>query len=146
MIVDKEKLTYNQISKTLPFGGAITIKKHKIRFQAFAISAIFALVCAGVLPMLSKAQETEPPYDLPLVDATATVTPTTTATTRVYSTPTSTISSYSYQTATASVNEISAEDEAETGAEIYILAGLSLISGVGIYFIKKYIDIKRYSI
>lgn len=97
-----------------------------------------------MFPMFSLAQETEPPYDLPLVDSTGTATPTATSTTRSYSTQTPIVTYYT--TTTATVNEITAEDEAETGAEIYILGALSLVAGFGIFFIKKYFDIKRYSI
>jgi len=85
---------------------------------------------------VTYSQDSEPPSDLPLFDTTAT------ATTQAYAT----VEALSTATATATVNEISAEDEAETGPEVYILAGLSLIAGFGIYFIKKYFDIKRYSI
>ncbi|OQA52981.1 MAG: hypothetical protein BWY43_00269 [candidate division WS2 bacterium ADurb.Bin280] len=109
-----------------------------------SIVLLLTLFCVTAFPMLSTAQETEPPYDLPLVDSTATVTPTATSTTRSYATSTPTVSYYT--TTTATVNEITAEDEAETGAEVYILAALSLVAGMGIFFIKKYYDIKRYSI
>lgn len=102
------------------------------------------LVGVALLTVLGAAktysQETEPSFDLPVVDSTATAT----ATVEAYSTITPT--SYATATSTSEVNTISAEDEAETGAEVYILAGLSLVAGFGIYFIKKYLDIKRYSI
>lgn len=102
--------------------------------------SLFVLVAVLVLSMLGfssvYSQTTEPPSDLPLVDSTAT------ATVATYASPSPVLT----DTATVTVNEISAEDEAETGAEVYILGGLSLVAGFGIYFIKKYLDIKRYSI
>lgn len=107
----------------------------KSLFIAFAVLAVTALGFSAVY-----SQSTEPPSDLPIIDTTAT------ATVQAYASSTATSRAVSTSTATPTVNEISAEDEADTGAEIYILAGLSLIAGFGIYFIKKYLDIKRYSI
>lgn len=103
-------------------------------------NSLFVFVGALIITLVgfsvTYSQDSEPPSDLPLFDTTAT------ATVEAYTT----VETFSTATATASVNEISAEDEAETGPEVYILAGLSLIAGFGIYFIKKYFDIRRYSI
>lgn len=98
------------------------------------LSAVLIITFLGF--SVTYSQDSEPPSDLPFFDTTATASVEADSTARAFSTT----------TATATVNEISAEDEAETGPEVYILAGLSLIAGFGIYFIKKYFDIRRYSI
>lgn len=108
------------------------------------ILVLLGVLAVGFLGLsMARAQDEEPSSDLPLYDTSATAT-VTAETGTVYTTVTATATRTA--TSTTTVNEISAEDEAETGAEVYILSALSLVAGTGVYFIKKYIDIKRYSI
>lgn len=79
------------------------------------------------------AQDTEPPLGLPLVNS-----PTATATTTSESTVTT------YSTVTPTTQEV--VDNAETGSEIYILIGLSVLAGTGLFLIKKYFDLKKSSL
>lgn len=83
------------------------------------------------------AADTEPPLGLPLISPTATATQTQQVTTYSTLTPTYTVSLVSTQEAV---------DEAETGPSIAILAVLSLVAGIGFFLIKKYFDLKRYSL
>lgn len=97
--------------------------------------AVVLFVGFGVL--FAHAQNTQPPgFDFPTLDETATATIEATATaTTVFVTVTPT--TVSAQTAT---------DDAETGPEVYILIGLSLLGGLGIFSIKKYFDLKKYTL
>jgi len=94
------------------------------------------LVALGFGTLFASAQSTQPPgLDFPTLDGvtdTVTTTPTSTATTMYVTTTPTRIAS---QTIT---------DDAETGPELYILIGLSLLGGLGIFFIKKYFDLKKY--
>ena len=98
------------------------------------------ITAAGLAVTFAKAQTPEPPIDLPIYSttATSTYTPDPSYITYTTVTPVPTL------TITATSKEY--VDDAETGSEIYVLAFLSLIAGIGLYFIKKYLDIKKYSI
>jgi LPXTG-motif cell wall-anchored protein len=94
---------------------------------------ILALVLGGFFVSAALAQDTEPPLGLPLIDSS---TATTTATSE------STVTTYSTVTPTTQA----VVDNAETGSEIYILAGLSVLAGTGLFLIKKYFDLKKSSL
>jgi hypothetical protein len=98
-------------------------------------NVILALVLGGFFVSAALAQDTEPPLGLPLVDS-----PTPTATVSV--TSVSNITTYS--TVTPTTQEV--VDNAETGSEIYILSGLSVLAGTGLFLIKKYFDLKKSSL
>jgi len=104
---------------------------------------VFALVLASCVLAGSVvlAQDTIPPLGLPTSDS-ATVTATVSAT----ATETSYDDYIQVETVTPTTDEQEAEDVADTGSEIYILAAVSLLAGFGIYFVKKYRDIKKYSL
>ncbi len=97
--------------------------------------AVVLFVGLGVL--FAHAQSAQPPgFDFPTLDETGTATVEATATaSTVFVTVTPT--KVSAQTVT---------DDAETGPEVYILIGLSLLGGLGIFSIKKYFDSKKYSL
>jgi hypothetical protein len=99
--------------------------------------ALMGSVFAGALFFgVSHAQVVEPPINLPIYSPSAT--------------PTVSPDVITYYTVTPIVTQTVAAsefvDDAETGSEIYFLAFFSLVAGVGLFFIKKYFDIKRYSI
>lgn len=96
-----------------------------------------ALFAAALLFGISHAQ-VEPPINLPIYSPTPTVTVSADVITYYTVTPTA--------IATATIAAKEYVDDAETGSEIYFLAFFSLVAGVGLFFIKKYFDIKRYSI
>jgi len=98
-------------------------------------NVILALVLGGFFVSMALAQDSEPPLGLPLVDS-----PTPTATVSV--TNVSNVTTYS--TVTPTTQEV--VDNAETGSEIYILAGLSVLAGTGLFLIKKYFDLKKSSL
>jgi len=95
-----------------------------------------ALFAVALFFGVSRAQVVEPPINLPIYSpsATATVSPDVITYSTVAPTVTQTVTTQQYV------------DDAETGSEIYFLAFFSLVAGVGLFFIKKYFDIKRYSI
>jgi|GEM_PF-2170601 len=98
---------------------------------------IGVVLLLGLGVLFAHAQSTQPPgFDFPTLDSTATAMVEATATaSTVFVTVTPT--KVSAQTVT---------DDAETGPEIYILIGLSLLGGLGIFSIKKYFDLKKYSL
>ena len=106
------------------------MKKYLVIFATLG----FCLLGAGY----AKSQTSEPPSpDLPIGDeqsatatATGTIAPEESAT--VTAQPTTTVQEF--------------VDDAETGSEIIVLAILSLVAGVGLFFIKKYFDLKRYTL
>lgn len=86
----------------------------------------------------AKSQTSEPPSpDLPIGNEESA---TATATGTIAPEGSATIAAE----ATTTVQEF--VDDAETGSEIIILAILSLVAGVGLFFIKKYFDLKRYTL
>lgn len=96
------------------------------------------VLLVGFGSLLAHAQNTQPPgLDFPTLDTeTVTDTPTASVTyTTMYITTTPT-----------RVASLTVTDDAETGPEIYILAGLSLLGGLGVFFIKKYFDLKKYEL
>lgn len=99
-------------------------------FLLIAVSFFAAVLYFGV----SHAQVTEPPINLPIFSPTPTATVNSNAVTFLTVTPTPTATTSQFV------------DDAETGSEIYFLAFFSLVAGIGLFFIKKYFDIKRYSI
>jgi hypothetical protein len=101
--------------------------------------ALAGSVFAGALFFgVSYAQVVEPPINLPIYSPSATPTVTGSPDVITYYTVTPTI--------TQTVVAAEFVDDAETGSEIYFLGFFSLVAGVGLFFIKKYFDIKRYSI
>ena len=109
---------------------------------------VFIFCLLGVIlafAKISRAQITEPPVDLPFYS------PTPTAGTSL-SLEKSDGSYYSYVTltpssgGTAPVYSEEYTDDADTGTELYVVAGLSLVAGLGLYFIKRYFDLKKYSL
>jgi hypothetical protein len=100
-------------------------------------NVILALVLGGFFVSIALAQDSEPPLGLPLVDS---PTPTATATVSVIGVSNAT----TYSTVTPTTQEV--VDNAETGSEIYILAGLSVLAGTGLFLIKKYFDLKKSSL
>jgi len=97
-----------------------------------------AVVAVGLSLAVARAQTGEPGIDLPIFSATATATPDNSFVTYTTVTPVPAL------TLTATSSEYI--DDAETGSEIYALAFLSLIAGMGLFFIKKYLDVRKYSI
>jgi len=93
---------------------------------------------AAVLSFSVSHAQTEPPINLPIFSATPTATATISADVITYYTVT--------PTPVATIASKEFVDDAETGSEIYFLAFFSLVAGIGLFFIKKYFDIKRYSI
>ena len=110
----------------------------QIKCLIFLLGVVL-VVTAGFKVTFAQDNSVEPPLDLPLTSATAIATATT---------DTSAFDSYVGATATATVASYtqSAEDEADTGAEVYILIGISLVAGFGFYCLKRYFDYKRYMI
>ncbi len=105
------------------------------KFFVFALVLVSCVLAGSVV----FAQDTIPPLGLPTSDsATATVSAT--------ATETSYDDYIQVETVTPTTDEQEAEDVADTGSEIYILAAVSLLAGFGIYFVKKYRDIKKYSL
>jgi cytochrome bd-type quinol oxidase subunit 2 len=105
----------------------------KIRLLVF----VAILFSAG---SVLAATDTEPPLGLPLVSSTATATAISTA---------GSVTTYLTATPTYSVTVVSAQDavdDAETGPSLIILSILSLVAGIGFFLIKKYFDLKRYSL
>jgi len=111
---------------------------------------IFLAVCLGfflvVCAASTLAEDTLPPLGLPTGSDSATPTATITAT----ATASSSLDEYLQGTTitpTASATSVQdAEDVADTGTQIYILAGVSLLAGFGLYSIKKYSDTKKYTL
>lgn len=103
---------------------------------AYMRFAVLAVVFLGVGTALAES-DTEPPLGLPLISTTATTSSATAVPVTTYQTI--------VPSATATANQ-QAVDDAETGSEIVILSVLSLVSGIGLFLIKKYFDIKRYSL
>lgn len=99
---------------------------------------LFALLAAGFGLVRVNAQP-EPPVNLPIYVPSSTPTASADTGVIVYSTVTPVA-------ATATPSSGIFVDDAETGTEIFLLAFLSLVAGVGLFFIKKYLDIKKYSI
>jgi hypothetical protein len=84
---------------------------------------------------VALAQET-PPFPLPVDSGTATETVAdTTTVTSYYATPTRTI-----------VSSQQAIDNADTGTEVVFLIGISVLGGIGIFLIKRYFDLKKFSL
>ena len=103
------------------------------------VAAVFGFfVLAAILgASVARAQTTEPPLGLPLYTPSESPTPT----------PVTADAYVTYREATPTpVPTQEYIDDAETGSELFVLAALSLVAGVGLYFIKKYFDIKKYSI
>lgn len=98
---------------------------------------IFLLIFAYLsLGQVAKAQITQPP--LP-ISSEPTATPTATATPFVSTTE-------STATATPTTTTQEYVDDAETGSEIIVLMILSVVGGMGLFFIKKHFDLKKYSL
>lgn len=97
-----------------------------------------ALFAVALFFGVSRAQVVEPPINLPIYSPSTTATVSPDAVTYYTVTPAPTV--------TQTVTTQQYVDDAETGSEIYFLAFFSLVAGVGLFFIKKYFDIKRYSI
>lgn len=107
---------------------------------------LFTLVLLGfTLFSISKvlAQVTEPGANLPLL-------PDEQSTASVDTSPSgSSFSTLATATPLASSSAVAAQsavDDAETGSEIIFLAILSVTGGIGLFLIKKYFDLKRYSL
>lgn len=111
-----------------------------MKYKAGVTFLLFAVALFVATTVLAQA-DTEPPLGLPLLSSTPTVSATATTaesvTTLITATPTYSLTVVSSQTAV---------DEAETGPNLIILSILSLIAGIGFFFIKKYFDLKRYSL
>jgi tryptophan synthase alpha subunit len=106
------------------------------KFFVFGLALMSCLLAVGFV----AAQDTLPPLGLPTTDDTATATVSATATETNYD------DYLSVETVTPTSDEQEAEDVADTGSEIYVLAAVSLLAGFGIYSIKKYKDIKKFSL
>jgi len=98
------------------------------------------LIAGGFLVARVLAQDTEPPLELPIDDSSPTATATVTAT----ETATPEVILYTTVTPTSEETVESVPEEAETGGELYLLSGISLLAGLGLYFIKKYFDLKKH--
>jgi len=96
------------------------------------------LIGACFLVARVLAQDTEPPLELPIGDTSPTATVTATDTETIPSGVTA------FETVTPTSEQVNAAEEAETGGELYLLSGISLLAGLGLYFIKKYFDLKKH--
>ena len=95
------------------------------------------LIAGCFLVVRGLAQDTEPPLELPIGDSSPTAT--------VTVIPTSTPEVVLYTTVTPTSEQVeNVVEEAETGGELYLLSGISLLAGLGLYFIKKYFDLKKH--
>ncbi len=106
------------------------------KFFVFSLFLSSCMLATGVV----FAQDTLPPLGLPTTDGS------TTATVSATTTQTNYDDYIQVETITPTADEQEAEDVADTGAEIYVLSAVSLLAGFGIYSIKKYKDIKRFSL
>ncbi|MDH4358729.1 MAG: hypothetical protein OEV37_02140 [Candidatus Berkelbacteria bacterium] len=96
---------------------------------------IFAVLAFSALSAVIARAQTEPPTpNLPIESETAT------SAYDAYEGD----DSYAYSTITVTSQE--AIDDAETGSEIVVLGALSLLAGIGLFLIKRYFDLKKYSI
>ena len=99
---------------------------------------VVLLVGLGYLFAFAQSEEA-PGFNFPSLD---TATETITATAQISATPTT---QYITVTPTRIVTQ-TVTDDVETGPEIYILIGLSLVGGLGVFLIKKYFDLKKYEL
>ncbi len=106
------------------------------KFFVFCLLFASCVLAADVV----SAQDTLPPLGLPTSSSTATATVTATQTEENYD------DYISVETVTPTTDEQNAEDVADTGAEIYVLSAVSLLAGFGVYSVKKYRDIKKFSL
>ncbi|MCX6809917.1 MAG: hypothetical protein NTZ65_04205 [Candidatus Berkelbacteria bacterium] len=102
---------------------------------------IFVLILGGVsIARVYAETEGEAPLGLPLVSQNASQTASTSTSTQTSTTTYATVST------TAVADSQTVVDNADTGSEIYILAALSLVAGFGLYLIKKYFDLRKYTL
>jgi tryptophan synthase alpha subunit len=106
------------------------------KFLVFCLVLISCVIATEVV----LAQDTLPPLGLPTTDTSATATVSATATQTNYDDYTQ------VETVTPTTDEQAAEDVADTGSEIYVLAAVSLLAGFGIFSVKKYQNIKKFSL
>lgn len=95
-------------------------------FLALMVCLVMSFGC------LAHAQDTLPALGLPVGDSSTTAVAEETET-----------DLYDVETATPEDEVQDYEDVAETGAEIYILAAISILVGFGIFSLKKYHDLKK---